>query len=353
MKKTYIFILFLCFYACGKDDPKMPVIAPAVTTPTPTTIPSAPTEEEQKAQLENSLVGKWNFTASAKNTGCSVEEIQFFANRLYSLKLSDSGGQSVLYRGKFDLAYNSENDSIKVGKMVLMDNGYVSNGTLPEQGSIATLTEVQLRESSLQFHLQLETNTSDFCGEFASHNLDGTKAEDIAAQAAEDSNHTLIQQEWRWVGLFDVGEGDRSPETPRQNLCDYLADGYNKRCRNDNGELIENCPQIGTVTILYSAYGTVMVSYFNPQGNLFYARQDYWRWKEGTANPYSALEYRLENQSFEEAGITRHLIEISENNMSLQVSGIHVDDGVEYPWTVQDNYILSEAEHIPCSTIDE
>ena len=359
MKKTYILIFFLCIYACGKEDPKTPVEEPAVTTTPPTTptppptTPPAPTEEEQKEELENNLVGKWNFTSNAKNTDCSVEEIQFFADRLYSLKLSKNEGESVLYRGKFDLAYSRENNSLNVEKMVLMDNNYVSNGSLPDQGSIATLTELQLGESSLQLHLQIGSNTMDFCGEPAAHNLNATRAENIAAEAAEDSNHSLIQQEWRWVGLFDIGEGDRSPETPHQNLCAYLAEGFNERCRNENGTLIENCPQIGTVTILYSAYGTVMVSYFNPQGELFYARQDYWRWKEDTSKPYSALEYRLENQSFEEANITRHLIQISETRMNLQVSGIHVDNGVEYPWTVQDVYQLTEAPFTACSEITQ
>ena len=360
MKKTYLLILFLSICACGKDDPKMPVVDPPATTQPPTTTspttttPSAPTEEEQKEQLETNLVGKWDFTASTKNTSCSVAEIQFFANRLYSLKLSKNEGETVLYRGKFDLAYRSENDSLKVDKMVLMDNDYVSNGSLPDQGSIATLTELQLGESSLQLHLQLGSNTVDFCGEPASQNLDGTKAEDIAAGAAEGSNHFLIQQEWRWVGLFDVGEGDRSPETPHQNLCDYLAEGFNKRCRDQNGELIENCHQTGSFTVLYSAYGTAMLSYFNPQGELFYTRQDYWRWKEDTAKPYSALEFRLENQTFEETAVTRHIIDVTENSLSLQISGVYVDDdGVEHPWTVQDSFILSNAEYSPCPAIDE
>lgn len=98
----------------------------------------------------------------------------------------------------------------------------------------------------------------------------------LAPNADENSNHYLIQSEWSWVGLYDV-DGERSSNTAHENLCNLLEDRFDNRCRNASGEIIENCPQVGSVTLRYSGFGTVMVSYFDPQGVLLVARQDYWR----------------------------------------------------------------------------
>ena len=293
------FVLLLLVFSCGKESKLTDPIEDNISTITP----PVPSSAEQQASIEEILLGKWSFANSAKKLmNCRVEEVQFFDKRLYSLKIIQGNGEnnntSILYRGKYDLHYTETNDTLSLIKVVLMDNDYTPTGILPEKGTIATLSNIDLGENALELILQLEDGTLKNCGEHQASSLNANKAVNLAPNAPENSNHLRIQQEWRWIGLFDVGEGDRSPASPRQNLCDYLEEGFNQRCRTSNGEIITDCPQIGTVTILYSAYGTVLVSYFNPMGQLIHARQDYWRWKTNTPKHYSALEYRLENESF-------------------------------------------------------
>ena len=92
-----------------------------------------------------------------------------------------------------------------MSKIVLMQADYISS-TFPETGSIATLDEIVLSETNVSFRLRFGRITNDFCLTGEAVNLSGDKEPELTPDAAENSNHQLIQNEWRLVSVLAIGE---------------------------------------------------------------------------------------------------------------------------------------------------
>lgn len=76
-----------------------------------------------------------------------------------------------------------------------------------------------------------------------------------------------------------------------------------------------------------------------------YLRQD-------TSPPFNAMEYRLENQTFEQTMVTRYMIDLTPSQMILQVSGYFTDEnGLQQRYTVRDIYQKVDERFSSCPRI--
>ena len=72
----------------------------------------------------------------------------------------------------------------------------------PAVGSIATIDQIELTETDVSFRIQLGEGTNEFCNTGQAIELSGDKEEQVDPDAGEDSNHFLIQNEWRFVSVY-------------------------------------------------------------------------------------------------------------------------------------------------------
>ena len=85
-------------------------------------------------------------------------------------------------------------------------------------------------------------------------NLSGDKEPELAPDAAENSNHQLIQNEWRLVSVLATIE-----EEQNQGDLSLFEDDFYNRCFDEmTGEFSQYCPLAVTTTLLISGYGTYL-----------------------------------------------------------------------------------------------
>ncbi|MCH1417322.1 MAG: hypothetical protein L7U68_02105 [Flavobacteriaceae bacterium] len=287
--------------------------------------------EEQQEVTEINLVGKWKIRRpqpiGTSNkivfpADCNIDEIEFFDEGDYILAVSilDSEGEetSKIFRGKYDLLFVENGDDLLLEKIVLMEQNYVSSSNFPAVGSIATIDQIELTETDVSFRIQLGEGTNEFCNTGQAIELSGDKEEQVAPEAEEDSNHFLIQNEWR---ITSVTISSDNPDTPTEGeiLCELFESEYFDRCYDEaTGEPSTSCPQATTVTLLISGYGTYLFSYYDFNDNLLSTEQGDWRWRTDTTEEYTVFEVKSPDDTFEESDIRINVIQVSE--VALQLS---------------------------------
>ena len=287
--------------------------------------------EEQQDALEINLVGKWKirrpqqFGTSKKlvfPADCNIDEIEFFDGGDYILVVStlDSEGEetSKIFRGKYDLLFIEDGDDLLLEKIVLMEQNYVSSSNFPAVGSIATIDQIELTETDISFRIQLGEVTNEFCNTGQAIELSGDKEEQIDPDAGEDSNHFLIQNEWRFVSISVTSQNPDAPVSG-EILCELFEGEFFDRCYDENtGEISANCPQATGVTLLISGYGTYLFSYFDVNENLLSTEKGDWRWRTDTTDEYTIFEVKSSDETFEESDVRIKVFEVSE--VALQLS---------------------------------
>ena len=296
--------------------------------------------EEQQEVTEVNLVGKWKIRppqpigTSNKFTfpsDCTIDEIEFFEDGDYILAVSilDSDGEemSKIFRGKYDLLFVESGDDLLLEKIVLMEQNYVSSDNFPSVGSIATIDQIELSETDVSFRIQLGEGTNEFCNTGQAIELSGDKEEKVAPDAGEESNHFLIQKEWRFISITANSENPDAPENG-EILCELLEGEFFDRCYDETtGEFTSNCPQATTVTLLISGYGTYLFSYFDINENLLTTEQGDWRWRTDTTEEYTVFEVKSPEGTFEESDIRINVVEVSEVALQLSESQNDPDYG--------------------------
>ena len=292
--------------------------------------------EEQQEITEVNLVGKWkirrpqNFGTGKKvayTSDCAIDEIEFFEDGDYILAVSILDGEgeemSKIFRGKYDLLFVESGDDLLLEKIVLMEQNYVSSNNFPTVGSIATIDQIELTETDVSFRIQLGEGTNEFCNTGQAIELSGEKEEKVAPDAGEDSNHFLIQKEWRFVSITANSENPDAPENG-EILCELFEGEFFDRCYDEiTGELSSNCPQASTLTLLISGYGTYLFSYYDVNENLLSTDQGDWRWRTDTTEEYTVFEVKSPEGTFEESDIRINVVEVTE--VALQLSEIQND----------------------------
>ncbi|MGB1449965.1 MAG: hypothetical protein ACPG8F_09025 [Flavobacteriaceae bacterium] len=316
--------------------------------------------EEQQEEMQVNLVGKWKIRrpqpiGSGKIGGwavadCTVDQIEFFDNNNYILNLSslDESGLALskIYRGKYDLLFEETGDEVRLEKIVLMEQNYLSGSNFPIQGSIATIDEIELSERSVSFRIQLEEGTSEFCSTAAAVALSGDKEEPVAPDAAEDSNHVRFINEWRLIRVTTTAVG---PDVPSDGelICGLLEGEYYDRCFDaPTGGYAEDCRPATSITLLISEYGTYLFNYFDAEENLLSTEQGDWRWRTDTEE-YTVFNVKDPDETFNEDSIRIAIIELTET--SLQLS--EIQEGEEGSITLTYSFQLASLDYngIDCS----
>lgn len=308
--------------------------------------------EEQQEELEINLVGKWKIRRPistgltnklATPAECSLNEIEFFDDRSYifSVSVSSDSGEEVkkVYRGNYDVSFDEQEGEQVVSKIVLMQADYTSSSTFPETGSIATLDEIVLSETNVSFRLRFGEGTNDFCLTGEAVNLSGDKEPELAPDAAENSNHQLIQNEWRLVSVLATIEEEQNQEV----ICRFFEDDFYSRCFDEmTGEFSQDCPQAVTTTLLISGYGTYLFSYFDAAAVLISTEQGTWRWRTDTTAPYTIFDVANEDETFEESNQSIEIVSIDDANMTLIENAEGTDEeGNTFSFSVR--YVLQLA----------
>ena len=292
---------------------------------------------ELQQELEIDLVGKWklrrptgsisNKTFTATNN-CDVTQIEFIENNTYLLSISyTAAGSSELryqtFKGKFDLIFKESDTEVVIERLVLMGADYVSSGAVPLEGSVATISEIVIDASGedISFSIQLGQGTAATCLTDSVISLTGDKEEKLEPNAPEDSNHFKIQQDWRLIS-FTVNTEENNEIN---GLCYLLAENFYDRCYNqETQEFDPNCPQSTTLTLLFSGYGTYLLVYYDGSGGMISSEEGEWRWMSDTEIPYSVIQVRFENDSWEDSDA----VEIAQlNESSLLVQELNSEDG--------------------------
>lgn len=295
------------------------------------------TIEEQQEELEINLVGKWKIRRPSTSgfskksiipLECSLNEIEFFDNRSYILSVSalDENGEELIrvFRGQYDLMFTEEAEEQIVSKIVLMDLDYVSTSSFPETGTVATLDQIELSEMEVNFRLQYGSSTEGFCLTGEVVELSGDKEPEVAPEAPSNSNHQLIQNEWRLVSVLasiDGGEGNE------EVICRFFEDDFYNRCFDETtGEFSPDCPQAITTTLLISGYGTYLFSYFNTEEALISTEQGQWRWRTDTDTPYTVFNVSGGEDSPDDSSQSIEILSIDDANMVLRENGEETDE---------------------------
>ena len=287
--------------------------------------------EEQQEATEINLVGKWKIRrpqpiGTSKKlvfpADCNIDEIEFFDDGDYILAVSilDSEGEetSKIFRGKYDLLFVENGADLLLEKIVLMERNYVSSTNFPAVGSIATIDQIELTETDVSFRIQLGEGTNEFCNTGQAIELSGDKEEQVDPDAGEDSNHFLIQNEWRFVSVSVTSQNPDAPVSG-EILCELFEGEFFDRCYDENtGEISANCPQATSVTLLISGYGTYLFSYFDINENLLSTEKGDWRWRTDTTDEYTVFEVKSPDETFEESDVRINVFEVSE--VALQLS---------------------------------
>lgn len=277
--------------------------------------------KELQQELEIDLVGKWklrrpsgsisNKTFTATNN-CDLTQIEFIENNTYLLSISyTAAGSSELryqtYKGKFDLIFKESDTEAVIERLVLMGADYVPSGTVPLEGSVATISEIVIDTSvdDISFNIQLGQDTAATCLLDSAISLTGDKEEKLEPNAPEDSNHFKIQQDWRLMSLtanIEVITESNGPSFISSGLCYLLAEDFYDRCYNqETQEFDPICPQATTLTLLFSGYGTYLLVYYDGSGEMISTEEGEWRWMPDTETPYTVIQVRFENEPWEDS----------------------------------------------------
>ena len=295
------------------------------------------TVEEQQEELEINLVGKWKIRRpltpglSNKNSipsECSLNEIEFFDDRSYiiSVSVAVEGGEELtsVFRGQYDLLFSEENGVQIVSKVVLMDQDYSPSSSFPETGTVATLDEIELSETEVSFRLQYGPSTAGFCLTGEVVELTGDKEPEVAPDAPANSNHQLIQNEWRLVSVLATIDGAQESQ---EAICRFFEDDFYNRCFNEEtGEFSQDCPQAVSTTLLISGYGTYLFSYYDAQEALISTEQGKWRWRTDTTTPYTIFDVAGGEDSFEDDAQSIEIISLDDARMVLLENGEETDE---------------------------
>lgn len=296
--------------------------------------------EEQQEATEINLVGKWKIrrpqSIGTSNklvfpADCNIDEIEFFDEGDYILSVSilDSDGEemSKIFRGKYDLLFVENGDDLLLEKIVLMEQNYLSSNNFPAVGSIATIDQIELTDTDVSFRIQLGEGTNEFCNTGQAIELSGDKEEQVAPEAEEDSNHFLIQNEWRFVSVIATSENPDAPVNG-EILCELFEGEFFDRCYDETtGEISANCPQATSITLLISGYGTYLFSYYDVNENLLSTEQGDWRWRTDTTEEYTIFEVKSPDDTFEESDIRINIVQVSEVALQLSESQNDPDYG--------------------------
>ena len=113
-------------------------------------------------------------------------------------------------------------------------------------------------------------STAGFCLTGEVVELTGDKEPEVAPDAPANSNHQLIQNEWRLVSVLATIDG---LQERRSDLCFFEDEFYNRCFDEETGEFSQDCPQAVTTTLLISGYGTYLFSYYDAQEALISTEQ--------------------------------------------------------------------------------
>lgn len=296
--------------------------------------------EQQQEATEINLVGKWKIrppqtfgkSSSLKfNADCTIDEIEFFEEGDYILVVSvlEGDGEEVskVFRGKYDLLFTENGDDLLLEKIVLMEQNYISSNNFPSLGSIATIDEIELTDISVSFRIQLGEGTNEFCNTGQSIELAGDKEEQIAPDAAEDSNHIRFQNEWRFISVTATSDNPDAPQN-EEVLCELFEGEYFDRCYDEStGEFSGDCPQANTVTLLISGYGTYLFSYYDVNENLLSTEQGDWRWRTDSSTAFTVFEVKSPDETFEESNTIINIVQISDTALQLSENTTDSDLG--------------------------
>jgi len=297
--------------------------------------------EEQQEITNVNLVGKWkirksNIDFADKNgsvqNDCSIDAIEFFEDRSYILTVSTAESTddiiSKIYRGKYDLEFIVTNNEPSLNKIVLMDADYLSGTSFPTIGSVATIDEINLTNEEVSFRIELGQSTEDFCTTGIAISLEGDKEEKLAPDAAEDSNHIKIQNEWRLIEITASLEGASTVNETNQDICFIFEEEYYDRCYDfETNSFSEDCQQAVTTTLLISGYGTYLFTYFDALDNIVSTDNGDWIWRTDTTLPFASfMVMDAEDESFEDADTTINVISITETSMILEELQMDMDE---------------------------
>lgn len=305
----FVFILFSCGSNTG-TDPHL-------------------SQEEVIEITEINLVGKWKIrrpSSSSKQSeqakqfyaDCTINEIEFFEDGSYLFHVSTAEAQKI-YRGNYGIDYIEENDEYTIHRIVLMESTFEASSAIPTQGSIATLTEIDLSSTNIAFNATLGSETSAFCSTGTPIELSGEKAEEIAPEADENSNHFKITKEWR---LFEVSaeiEGQTDPDGTSQNICNFLEQEREDRCSENEGESsTDDCPYASSLTLIMSEYGTYLFTYYDAEGNPLTEELGDWRWRTDSEQAYTVFEVKDQDETYAESDTSISVSSLTESTMSLR-----------------------------------
>lgn len=287
--------------------------------------------EEQQEELEINLVGKWKIrpplTSGLTSKGatpaeCSLNEIEFFEDRSYlfvvSVETENNETTTKIYRGVYDILFEESEGEQEVSKIVFMDEEYTRTSTFPETGTVATLDEIVLTETEVSFRLQYGPSTAGFCLTGTSVDLGGDKEPELEPNAPANSNHELIQKEWRLLSVMaSLPEG----ETDEEVICRFFEDDFYDRCFDEaTGAFSQDCPQAVTTTLLISGYGTYLFSFYDVSAQLISTDQGVWRWRTDTTAPYTVFDVAEDEDSFAETDQRISIQSLDDANMVLTES---------------------------------
>lgn len=312
--------------------------------------------EEIRTQTEINLVGRWKLrrrTIGSKiNTAdCNVDEIEFINDNTYLLTLSageDEEGNAIsrIYKGVFDLDYTETDTSLEINRLVLMGENYNRTTSVPQTGLNATLTDIVLEGEDIRFNIALEDGVSDFCDTATAIEIAGDKDPVSEPNAPEDSNHIKIQNEWRFINITTTITDEAQSGEGSYSLCNFFAGEYYDRCFDEATESFEEgCPQATTATLLFTAYGTYLFSYYDENENLISTEPGGWKWIV-TEVPYTQFKVKTGDDTFEETDVAIDVITLTETTLVLSERTNEIDqNGNEVELTITYNLQLESLSY--------
>lgn len=346
----FYLVLSLVLWACGTNsgiDPHLSL-------------------DEVEQLTEINLVGKWKIRRPSsfkldvglKNNTCTIEEIEFFSDGGYLLIATtqeSNGEEKKIYRGNYGVAYTENNDEYTLNRIVLMDANYTLGNTVPQTGTIATLTELDLSSTDISFTAVLGEGTQSFCSEGSAISLSGEKSEPVAPEADETSNHALLTQTWRLTQISATVEGVTDPNGTTQNVCYFFEQERENRCDDGNGTVASNCPYAASLTLLISEYGTYLFTYYGFSGEVLTEELGDWRWRT-TSPMYTEFEVKEPNETFESSDTVIYIRSISETTLTLrEISEEEDEEGNLQTIYLDYNFQLASLafQYTDCTAIDE
>ena len=355
MKNSFLLLLFssfIFFASCSPNSGSDPHLS----------------LEEVQEITEVFLVGKWKIRRTTLGAGkgafsakssCNVDVIEFFEDGSYLLSLFVPGGteeNTQIFRGTYIVNYSSASEDIQLESIFLMDSNFVIGASTPAEGSVASLTEIELTDVAISFSLQLGNATAAICDVSEVSSISGDKESPIAPATEEENNHSRITKEWRLQDISASISGESSSMGEAQNLCVFIEGEYNDRCEDENFQAAgTQCNYAETITLLFSDYGTYLFTYYDASNQVLSEDLGGWRWRTDTTTPYSSFDVKNQGETFEETNVIISVNQISDSTLILQESTIETDSqGVEFTLVISYSFQLAELpyEPIDCSNLN-